>query len=298
MANVRIQSKAWCFTAYDPNLKDEWLAHATISYYCYGVEICPETGRKHWQGYLELTNKCELSRLKKTFPPQIHWEKRKGTQLEAINYCKKDGLFHEHGSRITQGARSDLDAVKAAIVGGATIESIADDHFGAWVQYNKAFVEYKRLKQPKRDWVTNVHVLWGATGSGKSRYAVEQGATFVEYDKNGFMHGYDNQEVVCFDDFDTKTMTREVFLRLTDRYHTTCNVKGGSMTWNPKTIYFTSNLSPHDWYDADMAIQRRITSIKRFNAELIRELQPDHDMDEAPPGCAALPFGDDDGGFH
>jgi len=155
---------------------------------------------------------------------------------------------------------------------GASYETIFDDHFGVCLQYGRGIREYSQLKQPHRDWPTEVVCIWGPTGTGKSKLANEAKAAFVEYDKGGFIHGYANESIVCFDDFDPSTMTREVFLRLTDRYHIKVNVKGGSMTWNPRTIYFTSNSNPRDWYNGDEAVRRRMAKIIHMNVDLMADL--------------------------
>lgn len=148
---------------------------------------------------------------------------------------------------------------------------IADEYFAKWCQYSKPFEAYALMRSPKREWITEVHVLWGDTGTGKTRYAVEQGAHPVWFDKSGFAHGYNNEEVLIFDEFDTAVVPRNLFLQLTDRYAFTVNIKGGSRNWNPKKIYITSNYSPEDWYGACPAVKRRITSVTHFNAPLVAQ---------------------------
>jgi len=275
------RSRNWCWTAFEPNLNEIWLAGLGASYLCYGVETCPESKRKHWQGYMELANGKSFRAVKGIMPEGVHIESRKGSQAQAIEYCRKDGDFHELGEKaMGQGQRTDIEAVRGALAIGTSLETVADDNFRLFLQYGRGLREYHRMKQPKRDWETKVTVIWGATGTGKSKMVNEKGAVFVEYDKGGFIHGYENQAIVCFDDFDPNTMTREVFLRLTDRYHVTVNVKGGSMTWNPKEIYFTSNSSPRDWYNGDAAVGRRLKNIIHMNEPLV-----------------AIPFGSESAGM-
>lgn len=258
------RSRAWCWTAYEPNLIEAWLFTLDPRYWCYGVEKCPETGRTHWQGYLELTTPKTLVNLKKNVPKGIHLESRKGSQAQAIDYCKKDNDFHQFGQAITQGKRTDLDRIKKSLDEGMQVSAIASTDFAQWCRYRRSFEAYARLALKDRDWITEIHILWGATGTGKTRYAISQGAVMVEMDKGGFMHGYDNQPILLFDDFDPETISRSVFLRLTDRYATTVNVKGGSMSWNPKTIYITSNYSPGEWYSSCPAVRRRFTTVTQM----------------------------------
>jgi len=46
-------------------------------------------GTPHLQGYVELRKRTRLTQLKRLLPPQIHWEKAKGTDEENIAYCSK-----------------------------------------------------------------------------------------------------------------------------------------------------------------------------------------------------------------
>ncbi len=271
----REQSKLWVFTAFE----ESWDGLTTVSnldnspttFWCYGREECPETKRKHWQGYMEFSKNMSLRMLKKTFPKAIHWERRQGSQAQAIAYCQKDGDFYTFGDRADStgaGRRTDLESIRAEIADGTPVSEIADKYFAKWCQYGRAFAKYAMLKQPDRSWETEVHVLWGPTGTGKTRKAVDAGARLIEIDRNGFAHGYENQPTILLDDFDPSTLTRSEFLRLTDRYPTTVNVKNGSAKWNPRVIYITTNYSPRDWYGACPAIRRRFTSITHVNTPM------------------------------
>lgn len=52
MSTVNARSYNWCFTAFAPHtISDGWLSNCPgMQYWCYGVEICPETKKEHWQG--------------------------------------------------------------------------------------------------------------------------------------------------------------------------------------------------------------------------------------------------------
>lgn len=262
---AKVRKRNWCFTSFDEAGNQALDANtgegSGVRFWCYGNETCPDTKRSHRQGYMELTQATTRLALQKKFHRSIHWEFRRGTQEQAIQYCQKDGDYYAFGEVKQQGKRADLIAIRDAIDAGAPVSQIATDHFAKYCQYGRAFERYRQLKQPERNWATEVHVVWGPTGTGKTRYCIDQGAAMVEFDKGGFIHGYMNQEIIVFDDFDPATISRGAFLKLMDRYPTTVNIKGGSMIWNPRTVYLTTNFNPRDWYGACPAIRRRLTSI-------------------------------------
>lgn len=82
-------AKHWTFTYFgysDPEIQNI-INHPKIQNYVFQEETCPDTGNDHLQGYIEFKVKL---RPKNLFPKEIHWEKRKGTRLQAARYCQKD----------------------------------------------------------------------------------------------------------------------------------------------------------------------------------------------------------------
>lgn len=82
----------WCFTSFNDEEMNIIKDHHTINYCIIAKEICPSTGRDHYQGYIETIKPTRLITLKKIFKT-THFEPRKGTRDEAIKYCKKDGII-------------------------------------------------------------------------------------------------------------------------------------------------------------------------------------------------------------
>lgn len=74
-----------------------------------------ESGTKHIQGYVEFSQRMYLTAIKK-FNNRIHWEPRKGTQKQAIDYCKKENNYIEVGSCKKQGTRTDLNQLCEKII--------------------------------------------------------------------------------------------------------------------------------------------------------------------------------------
>lgn len=111
------KSSRWAFTAYEDQygLVDDMSKSSTIAEYGFNPEVCPETGRKHRQGYLRTKNQVRFSALKKEFPG-IHIEVAKN--WEALkNYCKKEETREEGQKSFsgTGGKESPLTMAAALI---------------------------------------------------------------------------------------------------------------------------------------------------------------------------------------
>jgi uncharacterized protein involved in high-affinity Fe2+ transport len=174
------QSRNWCFTSFEnidweklfDNYKD------IIRYLCVGDEICPKTGKKHKQGWLQFVNKKRLGGVKKIIGcNKIHLKACKGTAKENDKYCQKDGNFICFGKYKTQGQRTDLEKIKKMINNDVPMLEIANDHFGDFLRYHQGLYKYKELllaSRANKFRKLNVNVYWGETGKGKTRKAVEE----------------------------------------------------------------------------------------------------------------------------
>lgn len=62
-----------------------------ITYFVYQLELAPETGRLHFQGYLECMGQQTMSRIEALpfFAGRTHLSVRRGTQSQAIAYATK-----------------------------------------------------------------------------------------------------------------------------------------------------------------------------------------------------------------
>lgn len=92
-------AKRWCFTWHDypDNWQERFAEHdKVIDKFIAGQEVCPTTGRKHLQGYLEAHTKIRPIE-KFGLPQQIHWEAAKGSSYDNYLYCCKEGVFFSRG---------------------------------------------------------------------------------------------------------------------------------------------------------------------------------------------------------
>lgn len=86
----RKRNRSWCFTAWDEEDVARMKATGGIVALVIGREVCPETGKEHYQGYVRFAQVCRFSWWKTNFP-RVHAEERKGTEGQAADYCRKEG---------------------------------------------------------------------------------------------------------------------------------------------------------------------------------------------------------------
>lgn len=277
------QNKYWCFTKQvSSNANDshaEYLNVQTnidVKYAVWQLEGAGTTGQNHYQGYIEMKKAKTLTAMKKILPG-AHLEQRKGTATEAKDYCTKEdtaisgpwefGEFEEPAP----GKRNDLLECKQMIDDGIPEKELIDEHFGSWCRNGKAFKEYRRMISPVRKWKSQVIVLWGETGNGKSRWAFNNTVdAYHAYDGKWF-DDYNGYADVIFDDF-TGWIEYNKFLRMLDEYPCKVEMKGGVLNWAPRRIVITSNKPPWEWYDFSKvrgtrdAMDRRLDHVFTFTA--------------------------------
>lgn len=291
-AKTLYNGKYWCFTENDPlsitGLLECFQGHESfndgISYIMGQVEV-GEKGRAHFQGYCEMKKKQRISTMKKKVSPTAHFERRKGTQSEAIVYCRKekgrvDGPY-EYGTKtlVTPRQRTDLLKIKKMLDAGQTPATIAkgDDHFATVIRNYKAFEWYMRsvcLKNPIRQGSTPVKVilLIGETATGKTRHVIENfDGAYWKPSQTKWWDGYQGEDTVIFDDFNSGWFTWDLLMRVTDRGPVKVETKFGYVDFCAVTMLFTSNTHPLYWYK-NMAgkypsLSRRFTKVMHFTAD-------------------------------
>lgn len=219
-----------------------------------------DEGVKHLQGAVTFKRNYRLTQLKK-LNPRAHWEV--ALSKDAENYCTKGEIIID--VKATQGKRNDILDLKAELDAGGTLKEVINNHFGAWLKYRKNIEEYKASLELPRDFQTTVILLWGEPGSGKTRYAIDDGSRMVDYYNGKFSGPGIKHEKVCFDEVDSWDIPKNLMLKLCDRYELTIDVKYGSSNWKPKVIYMTSNRNPQEWSFWCPAFERRVTKIIELN---------------------------------
>ena len=269
------RGKYWCFTLNNPTPDEiESLSTAVrdqedLLYLTYGRETGSE-GTPHLQGYLELAAKLRLGGVRKLRGlGRGHFELRRGTQEQAIAYCHKaDQDPFEDGVRFSskQGNRVDLESLKALIDSGATESELADAHFGSYIRYGRGIERYRQLRAPRVARAVDVYVLWGAPGTGKTRFVFErEPLLWISSDPTlQWFDGYQGEPAALIDDFTGSIATTPAFLlRLLDRYPTKVPIKGGFVQWVPERIYITSNQPPPFGMENTINVEALLRRIKK-----------------------------------
>jgi len=280
-------SRGWCFTAFNLDAPPVW-DEKVCKYLIHQLEECPETGKFHFQGYVELKSPMRRDGARKAIKldAKTHMEARKGTPQQAADYCKKsksrveDGGPWEHGDLPEgAGARTDIQAAVKIIQDGGDLAKVAEIVPSVIVRYHRGMeklLELKNNSNAQRD--ITVWLLTGAPGSGKTRWAFDKWPDIytLASTRPEWWDGYNSERAILIDDYSEATaLPYERLLRVLDRYPIRLPVKGGYRQAKFTDVVITSNTMPADWYKAQSreenngldALVRRISNVIYFPIE-------------------------------
>lgn len=262
------RGKSWMYTInnYDAEMENR-MQQLECQYHVYGREV-GEQGTPHLQGCITFNNSVRFAQVQKMIPG--HLTRPKVIDL-ARNYCMKDGDTFIKDNRKGQGSRTDLKNVCDFIKEGHTLDETAKEFPVEYIKFHAGMTKLTHVYQDnkRRDFKPVVHWYYGDTGTGKTRVVFEtEPDLWITSDSLAYFNGYNHQEAVLFDDFRGGFCKFRELLRLLDRYPFIANIKYGSLEFNSKRIYITSNKPPEECYqkpDEDMQqLVRRIDHIVNF----------------------------------
>lgn len=251
----------WCFTLNNFSEEEYGMVVAhKCKYLVVGKEVGAESSVPHLQGYVEYEHGKTLEAVK-SLCHRIHWEARRGTQEQALSYCKKDKDFVEVGDKNRQGNRTDLDEAASEIEAGSWTPS---NNPTVFIKFHRGLVEYENSLYKDRTVKPLIEWRWGLTGTGKTYGVVERHGIDNCYIKDGTMwwNNYKQQDAIVIDDFDGHWPYRDL-LRLLDRYPYQGQYKGGYIKINSPYIYITCEHPPDNFWDGNELAQvmRRLDSV-------------------------------------
>lgn len=168
-AKVQGQGARWCFTLNnytDEDVRRLSVIGGDITYICFGKEV-GDSGTPHLQGLICFSKRHRFKKVSEIVGKQAHIELCRNVNA-SIQYCKKDGDYVEVGSISTQGSRNDLEAFKAAVLGGEfNLKRLRQDHSEVIAKYPRFAMEYISDNIPKRS--IEEHVLHDWQKSLKER---------------------------------------------------------------------------------------------------------------------------------
>lgn len=232
-------------------------------------------GYRHWQICFAFPKRSRLSACTSIFGTGCHFELSRSSAVRA--YVWKDdtslGERFEFGAvPITTNSKTDWDAVwESALTGD--IDSIPP---GVRIRNYSAIRSIGSDFRRPEAMVRQVTVLWGPTGSGKSRRAWESAGdnAYSKCPRTKFWDGYGSEASVVIDEFRgggdyclTLGIDVSHLLRWFDRYPVRVEVKGSTRPFYGRDIWITSNIHPRAWYpeldeETYLALERRFTLVE------------------------------------
>jgi len=262
---------------------------APCTYAVFQVET-GEAGNLHLQGYFEFNKRMTRAQVVTHCGGHVWCELAKGNQEECIAYCtKEDTRLHDtetkhYGEPMklnktggTSGSRTDWADIVRMVKDGNTDAQVIESHPAA-APHTKAIgaVRFAFQQDQHRTEATELIVLWGEPGTGKTRTAIglcEPGSYFlVNSDgKSLWWDGYDptQHQTVIFDEFTGSRCPLTFLNQLADRYDINVQTKGSYVRFLAKRIIITSNFNPTEWYKGVAqskfeALERRIVTNLHF----------------------------------
>lgn len=294
-------SRAWCLTVWEA----DWAAltenhgKPDVEYFICQTEKAPDTGTLHVQGYVVFKRRKRMGGVKKYLGlTTAHLTVPKGSAADNKKYCSKeesrvDGWSTEYGDmpvNVGQGSRSDIMAVRDAMMGGASYRDIALEHFPVWIKYRAGIAEFLGMINGYELRELNITWIYGPPGCGKSRYAYDQcpmayrpllSQTGVWWD------GYAGEDTMILDDLTGSCCPLSQLLRWMDQYPVRLSSKGASHPACWHTVFVTSQFSPTEIYGERVSGTRKAALRRRITSVMYRRTQDEEWVTTGSQGAVA-----------
>lgn len=287
------------FTINNPESEDKMRLellpqHQDFRYMIYQAEIGAE-GTPHFQGYLEILKNQRFEYFKKLVGDRAHIEVCRGNSTDNIHYCAKpfvnsDGSvcncdncksavriegpwiygtpstevsgkrYWEEVLKLVDEKKSDLEIIKRFPQAVAHLRTIKE--------YRKSIYESKNrnpeIEDPEHEF-RKIRAIWleGPSGSGKTHSVYELFPNLYKVSKEHGFDFYAAQQVVMFDDIESKQFKFETLLDYLDVYPCQLNCRYNNVWAAYNDVFILSTKSPiqvyHDINNEDFVqFMRRI----------------------------------------
>jgi len=283
------KSRSWVFTENNPQAPMNFISAPAVTFAIYAPEI-GLSGTPHFQGYVELDAPRQLTYLKNHISPTAHWEIRRGSKLQAVQYVLKDFmtldptrpndiltvrdrldhpiagvsepiLFNTWetaadtllslGQSKKKKTQERQADIQTRLKEGASEMDIADSDFDLWVKHFRAYSRYTTLITPPR--CTN-DMPFVVVLQGPTRTGKSKWAL------DNFPNAYWKQRSQWWCGYaGHKAVILDEFygwlpfdflLRMCDRYPLLVETKNGNVQFLAENIIFTTNAIPSTWYSS------------------------------------------------
>jgi len=290
--NIKTQKKSsprfrnWCFTIHDYESEQidkltEWTETGAMTYLIIGFEI-GQDGAKHLQGYFECKNPYGYNTINKLLSYVINKSKkwppsfpRKGTQEQAVNYCKKgeqsheewdlhkpegwkgpnfgkNAIFREWGlPNPGQGSRTDIDLARTWMKEGKSYKWISENCNNH--QVLKFCRDHIHLYEPTKPGQPKVYWFYGPSGCSKSYTAkaqigLQSDEVYYKPNTDKWWAGYDGHKKILMDELRPDHMHADKLLNLLGSEPDMVEMKYGYRQFRGEEIWVTTSKHPAEFY--------------------------------------------------
>lgn len=245
----------WCFTLFSDEKNPPEFDPVHMKFMAYGSEICPTTGKHHWQGYCCMYEQRAFTAMIKYFGDGRHVEGMKGSLTSNQDYCSKDGKYTEFGIKPQQGRRLDLEFINNEIqTGKINPDGIIINHPMMYHQYGRTIEKSHDLYMMNIWRTTMTRGVWivGGTDVGKSHTILQDYNPKTHYQHplgdNGWWDGYRQQPIVVFNEFRGEIKFSELLIIVDKWAHSVKRRNKAPLPFTSKIVVITSPQGPEDIY--------------------------------------------------
>lgn len=280
--------------------------HPTWSHVKYCIYQREMEAHEHFQGYMEFTDQLSFAQIHKMEGLEGgHFERRFGSAKQARHYCMKpvvncacdhcvkelrrptklEGPW-EFGEMSHQGLDTALRDVQLDVKRGKRMRDVWEDDYATMVRFHKGIYEGARICTPKRKNFTQVIVILGYSGSGKSALADQMCPDAYWKPAGKWWNDYDRDDVI-WDEFSGASSSYRDLLRVFDWTPLALETKGGYVQFTARLLIITTNYHPSEWYHEDVYLNSTCDCYE--DSPLARRLREHGEIIDLTPNRAKGP---------